>query len=152
MKLERLSAWAELVSSVAIVATLAYLAVQTQQNTEALQASARQASLDTEIGLIMEIINDPILYDGELLELSDKSYTNDELIKISAYGVAFFRTRENYWLQYRSGALDRETWESYRSVLVDVIGRTERYRKVWSMFSNQFDPGFVAELNSYLPD
>jgi hypothetical protein len=39
---------------------------------------------------------------------------------MAAYGVAFFRTRENYWLQYRSGALDHETWESYRSVLDEV--------------------------------
>jgi hypothetical protein len=39
---------------------------------------------------------------------------------MAAYGVAFFRTRENYWLQYRSGDLDHETWESYRSVLDEV--------------------------------
>ena len=71
---------------------------------------------------------------------------------MAAYGVAFFRTRENYWLQYRSGALDHETWESYRSVLVEVIQNGERYRKVWSMFSDRFDPGFVDEVNRYLPD
>ena len=150
MRLERLSATAELVSSVAIVLTLGYLAVQTQQNTKALQANARQASLDSELGLIYMILEHPVLYTGPMLELSDRDYTETELIQIMAGEVAMLRTRENYWMQYQAGALDAATWESYRSVTIDSIRQYERSRQVWGLFKSQFDPRFADEVDSYL--
>jgi hypothetical protein len=45
MKIEKLAAIGELVSSVAIVSTLVYLAVQTQQTNSALIGNSRQATL-----------------------------------------------------------------------------------------------------------
>ena len=152
MKLEKLSALAELVSSIAIVITLVYLAVQTQQNTRALQANARQASLESELELIYKIIDHPVLYQGPVLEFPNTNYSEQELRQIAAFNVAMFRTRENYWIQYRNGALDPETWESYRSVLVNEIGTEKRMRWTWSMFSSQFNPDFVREVNTYLAE
>ena len=145
-------------SSVAIVVTLAYLAIQTQQNTRALQASARQASLDSELGVLYKAMEYPILYagpeggPGRLIELSAPGYTREDIIRIILWEVATIRARENYWLQYRDGALDAETWESYRSVLVQRIRGSERTRKVWELYANQFDPDFAAEVNSYVSD
>jgi len=59
MKLDQLSAVAQIVSAVAIVATVAYLAVQTQQlaiqtqqNTLAIQATVRQAMLDSDRAML----------------------------------------------------------------------------------------------------
>lgn len=49
MKIERLAAIAEIVSSIAIVVTLGYLAVQTQQNTAAIVSNSRQQTLDAEL-------------------------------------------------------------------------------------------------------
>lgn len=152
MKLEKISALAELVSSIAIVITLVYLAVQTHQNTRALQANARQASLDAELGLILKVIDNPILYEGPPLELPDTKYTEQEWIQIVAYNVALFRTRESYWIQYKNGALDSEIWDSYRSVLARDIREEEQIRWVWDLFSNQFNPEFVKEVNTYLDD
>ena len=152
MKLEKISAVAELVSSVAIVATLAYLAVQTQQNTQALQANARQASLDSELALLLEVVDKPILYQAPPLNLPNTNLSDLELNQIAAYNVAMLRTRESYWLQYKSGALDEELWESYRSVIVRDIREVARVRQVWEIFSDQFDPEFVEEVNSYLAD
>jgi len=152
MRIERLAAISEIVSSIAIVATLAYLAVQTQQNTKTLQASARQASLDSELGLIYSMIENPVLYTGPLIELSDADYTEREVIQITMFEIASFRARENFWLQYQDGALAPEVWESYRSVLVDSILNFERTQKVWNIYVDQFDSGFAAEVNSLLVD
>ena len=151
---------AEILSAVAIVVTLLYLAdqtnqlrAQTAQNTEALQAGARQASLDSELGLLYKAIEYPALYirpDGPRLELSEPGLTEVDLARIALWEIATIRTRENYWLQYQDGALDLETWESYRSVLVNRIQRSERTRKVWEFYFGQFDPAFAEEVNSYI--
>lgn len=152
MKLEKLSALAELVSSIAIVITLVYLAVQTQQNTRALQANARQASLESELEMIYKIIDHPFLYQGPPLVFPNTNYSQQELSQIAAFNVAMFRTRESYWIQYRNGALDSEIWESYRSVLAHEIRTEERLRWTWSLFSEQFNPEFVEEVNTYLAE
>jgi hypothetical protein len=59
MKLEKIAPLAELISSVAIVVTLIYLAIQTQQTNNALLANSRQATLMADITLISTLITNP---------------------------------------------------------------------------------------------
>ena len=66
MKLERLSAWSEILSSIAILITLVYLAIQTsqnadqiRQNVEATKASTRQQILSTDIAFLRDILENP---------------------------------------------------------------------------------------------
>lgn len=95
------AAIAEILSALAIVVTLLYLAVQTAQNTKALQASARQAALDTDLGLIYKAIEYPMLYgrSGRYPELSEPDLTEADLARIASWEIAMLRTRETYWLQ-----------------------------------------------------
>ena len=151
---------AEILSAVAIVITLLYLAdqtgqlrAQTAQNTATLRANARQASLDSELGLIYKAIEYPVLYvrpEAPYPELSEPGLTEVDLARIALWEIATIRTRENYWLQYQDGALDGETWASYRSVLVSRIQGSERTRKIWELYSDEFDPAFAKEVNGYI--
>ena len=96
MKLEKLSALAELVSAIAIVVTLGYLAIQTQQNTAAVQASVRQAMLADDMGIIRMQLDYPRLLTGRS---GDADLSEDELVRLNASLLGLFRTRENQWLQ-----------------------------------------------------
>jgi hypothetical protein len=147
MTLTRISAVAEIVSSIAIVVTLAYLAVQTQQNTQALLSSSRQGSLDAELSILYEILDKPYLYNGPLLRLPNTDFGEERLAQIATLNLLYFRTRENYWLQYRNGSLDIETWATYRDVLIRLISNRADVREVWSLFAGSLDPEFVAEIN-----
>lgn len=73
MKIEKLSAWSEIVSSIAILLTLVYLAIQTgqnatqmQQNAEAIKASTRQQMLSTDMAFLRDIFNDPQKHDSTI--------------------------------------------------------------------------------------
>lgn len=66
MKIEKLSAWSEIVSSIAILLTLVYLAIQTgknaaqtRQNGEAIKASTHQQMLGTDMAFLRDIFTDP---------------------------------------------------------------------------------------------
>ena len=52
---------AEILSSAAVLVTLIYLAVQTRQNADAIQANTRQAILDADQQLIMAVMASPEL-------------------------------------------------------------------------------------------
>jgi len=142
------SAIAEVVSSVAIIATLVYLAIQTQQNTAAVQAATRQAMLEQDRESLYKLIDYPFL---------DKrtDLTPEEATRVTAYITAFLRMRENHWLQYQSGVLDEETWASYRGALIGVVFSSEFGRALWHEQTDVrggFAPGFVDNINRWLEE
>lgn len=148
MKLEKLSAIAELVSSVAIVVTLVYLAIQTQQNTLAIQATVRQAMLTDDREMLFQQIAHPHLVGNRAggADLSD-----EQLVELASYLVASVRVRENQWLQYQNGVIDERTWLTYRAALRAVFD-TEFVRAWWRNRSGrgEFDAGFVAMVDDLL--
>jgi hypothetical protein len=156
------SAIAEILSAVAILITLVYLAVQTRfaalqidQNTATLLAANRQAALDAELEWLYLGLDHPEIgsaIDYPSLTGSSSDYDRETFDKARIAGVAFLRMRENTWLNYRSGSLDRETWEGHRGVLLSYLQRSEFFRAVWDRYSGGLAPGFQDEINSRLND
>ncbi len=98
----------EILGAVAVVATLGYLAVQTRYNVAATQANTRQAILESDQKFIANLILDPAI---EVIRWK-RDLADDEKVILGHYLITFVRMRENNWLQFQSGGLDRETWES----------------------------------------
>ena len=97
--LEKWSAIAEILSSIAILFTLFYLAVQTTRisrqtelNTAALLANARQNALNSELDLLFAEMDHPEAWTGP--RLASRADTSDEvLLGIPIDSIAFFRMR-----------------------------------------------------------
>ena len=155
MNWTKASALAEIVSSVAVLATLAYLAIQTQQiatqtqqNTAAIIANSRQQSLGAELQLLRMYLDYPIL------NFSVPNAIGDDGLRQSTGDSALLRIRESQWLQFQDGQLDEATWEAYVTVLVEEIrgdGRlSERWDRISSGAVTPLDPGFIEALNQRL--
>ena len=145
MQLEKISAIAELVSSVAIVVTLGYLAVQTRQNTTAIQATVRQAMLADDLSIIRLQVDYPSSVRGRF---GGQDLTDEELTQLNATLLALVRVRENQWLQYQNGVIDQQTWLTYRTALTAVFS-TEFVRAWFRTRSErgEFDQRFVDMVN-----
>ena len=142
------SAVAEILSALAIVVTLGYLAIQTQQNTAAVQASVRQSMLEADRESLYMQVQNPFLMRRSGLD-------EGERLQLIAFMTAFLRTRENFWIQYQEGVLDRDTWESYRGALAIVIFSSEFGRRVWEGQTASglvFDRGFVSSINEWVAE
>ena len=140
------SAIAEISSAVAIVVTLGYLAIQTQQNTAAIQASVRQSMLEADRESLYMQVQNPFLFRRSGLD-------EEQQLQLIGFMTAFMRTRENFWIQYQKGVLDQDTWESYRGALVIVIFSSEFGRRVWERQTASglvFDRGFVDAINTWV--
>lgn len=142
MKIERIAAVGEILSSVAIIATLAYLAIQTQQNTDAIQANGRQTTTVIEIELLLSQTNRPDVWARQTApDLSD-----EEKAYFSSWLTAFFRLRELDWFNYQRGVLSDVEWQSYRSAIGAVLA-TERTRRWWdNTAARSFNGAFVADV------
>jgi hypothetical protein len=143
MKLEKLAAISEIVSSIAIVVTLIYLAIQTQQNTAAIQGTVRQSMLSEDREALYELIEHPSL------ELRC-NLTSEQDTQLRAYMIAFLRMRESHWLQFRSGVVDEATWRVYRQPLAGLIFDSEFGRSLWRTIRAGFDEGFARSADELL--
>ena len=151
MKLDRVSAIAEIVSSIAILVTLAYLAVQTAHNTAAVQASTRQAMLAEDRELLALQFEFPEVQ--EFMSREVGSLTDNERIRLSTWLVIFVRNRENQWLQRQKGVIDDETWLTYSSAIAPILSR-EITRPWWENreSTGEFDSGFMSFVNGILSE
>jgi hypothetical protein len=155
MKLEKLSAWSEIISSVAILITLVYLAIQTgqnaeqtRQNAEAVKASTRQQMLATDMAFLRDIFNDP-----EITTLQYKAdLTDSEKTKLAAHYTMFLRQRENNWIQFQNGALDELTWNSMKST-ISVNAHQPNFRIYWRNRTKSGNAmGFAPELTQLVDE
>jgi hypothetical protein len=141
MKWEKLAVIAEIVSSIAILATLAYLAVQTQQNANALLAISRQATMEGEVALLSSMIAYPVDFGTEI----DRS--DNEALRFSTFLLLALKVREFAWFQYQAGLLDEATWRSYMEP-VPFMFSTRSARRVLNNFGG--DPAFKAYLLEWI--
>lgn len=150
MNWTKASAIAEIVSSIAIVITLFYLGAQsrqlseqTEQNTLAVISGIRQQSLDTEVAMLLKMMDFADDAPGGLTAAD----TRIELI----YSIAL-RIRETQWLQLQDGLLDQATWDTYSKILLFNLSRDDRMRAWWERTTSfgLFTPGFVLAVNEGL--
>ena len=148
MSWTELSVVSEILGSLAIVITLIYLAIQTRQNADATLANTRQELLAADQQLLLQFIQDSEL---ELIRYKPE-LTEREKARLGWVFVTFTRMRENNWLQYQNGVLDKETWESYRGSIVAMFGNL-RGKTWWQNYVVDFglaDPRFASEVSELL--
>lgn len=140
MNLEQLANLAEIIGTVAVVITLIYLAVQVRQGAQILWSESRQAQVAYDQGGVYKFVEYPEL--GRLFSQAETP-TAEEKTRLLFWMIGQMRAREHEWLQYRAGALDEETWISYRDVIYFLLG-TKRAKALWNLCGPYFNPDFVA--------
>ena len=140
--LDQLADIAEIVGNLIVVITLIYLAIQIRQGTDVIRSDSRQAQVTTDQNGVYLFVHYPELSN---YFAQQQSPTFEEKTKLIFWIIAQMRAREHEWLQFRSGALDEETWLSYRDVIYFLLG-TKRSRALWQLCSPYFNKEFVAEV------
>ena len=149
MKLEKTAAIAEIVSSIAIVLTLIYLAIQAQQTNNALLASSRQGTMTADVTMIAALINSPESWDNMSRPFSE--LTAAEQGQVANVMAGLLRVREYAWFQYENGILDEATLRSYLAPVARWLELGDA-GTIWDQFSQELDPDFVDYINTLLEE
>jgi hypothetical protein len=144
-----LAGWSQLFSSLAVLVTLIYLAIEIRQNTEALHAQTRQALLSGSQTELFHMAERP-----EFLAnlIRDDKLSQDEYGRLHAFLTALMRAREFSWLQHRKGIIDKDLWETEQGVI--VINLTPVRGKRWwaEVGRHLYNSAFVAFVDKLLED
>ena len=114
MTLETLSALAQLIAAIGVIASLFYLAVQIRQNTR----SQRSIVVDSLTSSLINLLG-PQASDADLTRAfasaTEDWYGTAAADRLRAVAVLFtlFKLFENAWFQKRQGTLDAQQWEGW---------------------------------------
>jgi len=146
MTFEQTAYLAEIIGVIVVVVTLIYLSIQVRQGAELLRSESRQAQVTNDQNGVYKFVEHPEL--GRLFSQKETP-SFAEKTKLNFWIIGQMRAREHEWLQYKSGALDEETWLSYREVIYFLLG-TERARELWDLCSPFFNSDYVEMVDKMM--
>ena len=140
MNISDLAVWGQLISSIAVLGTLVYLAIEIKQNTEALHTQTRQALLSGSQAELFQLVANPEI-NGNLVRR--EALSQDEYVRLHGWLTALMRAREFSWLQFRKGIIDKDLWETEKGVI--SINLSPHKAKLWwdEVGRYAYNPEFV---------
>jgi hypothetical protein len=113
MSLEQASFVAQIMSALAIIASLIFVGVQLRQATKAVRNSSSQAHSSIYTQIVTTLIEN-----GDFARIWRRTLTNppsaseDEWVRFVAYSSALFRFYESSRVQWLQGQLNEEHWQT----------------------------------------
>ena len=151
MNLETLSAIAQIIAAIGVVASLFYLAVQIRQNTQSQRSVVVDSLTNSLITLIAPQSTEPILTRGFAAASEDWQNASEE-DRVRAVAVLFplFKLFENAWFQRRQGTLDAQQWEGW-DAYIRMYYHRPGVKIWWQMRRVAFASGFRDYIESTEP-
>jgi hypothetical protein len=142
VSLETLSAIAQIVAAVGVIASLFYLAVQIRQNTKSQRSLVVDSLTNSLIALLGPQASDLALMRAFTATVEDwDGATEEHRMRTASIFFTLFKLFENAWFQKRQGTLDPEQWEGW-----DLYMRAYYHRPGvkawWSLRRAMFAAGF----------
>lgn len=144
------SAIAEILSSVAVLATLVFFVVEIRQTNDAVRANTYQGMAAMTVDFNSQFFENPEVAQF-IARTASENYelAPDEAIRLRAMISASYRMANNIWFQYEVGTITEQQMESllYPSVL--NFQRRGRMRLEWEKGADKLllDPNLVKYLD-----
>ena len=121
MTIMELGALGEFVSSLAVLITLVYLAVQVRQTKRAVQSSSHQTGLST-----MTRANQSVYEHKEMTDITIQGMSGEQLDEASEwrfnlYCISTFHVFQQYFLDVKRGFGDREVWKGEERAMKGLL-------------------------------
>ncbi len=148
MTLEEFNFIAEIIASIAVIASLIYVGREVGQNTEATHSAAAQAMVSANTELV-GIINDSdtladILYQGGR---GMSALKNGDLIRFMAFHDQVFLSFQSQFLQWKEGTLDERLWLTQKQAALDLMSQAGQ-QDWWAARRHWFFPEFQDYLEN----
>lgn len=151
MNLETLSAIAQLVAAVGVIASLFYLGAQIRQNTKSQRSVVVDSLTSSLIALLGPQSYDPSLMRSFAAAVEDWQGASEE-DRTRAVATLFitFKLFENAWFQQRQGTLEREQWEGW-DLHMRVYYHRPGVQVWWADRRGMFAAGFRKYIEATKP-
>jgi len=150
MGLDYLANVADIVGGILIIATLAFLAMQIRQNTRAIQATAIQSAMQSEMEFASILLGDAEVWE-KVVSGAPLTRGVESRKAILLFNV-FMTDTESRYFQYNAGHLDAQAWDGRLSTMADAV-KFPVFR-LWrhSLGGLSHSAGFLKLLDDLVPE
>jgi hypothetical protein len=149
MNWDAIAAIAEVVGALAVLITLAYLAIQTRDNVKIMRS---KAIWDAQVSFVE--VNELLADDGVVAEAVYKaisepdSLTDKEIYRIHRFNRGWFQRMEAQFALYKAGILDREVWELRLGYAQGLLAKPP-FKEWWEIDKNNsmFTEDFIKSID-----
>ncbi len=146
MTISDLGALGSFLASIAVFATLIYLARQVRQGNTLARMQSRESMMNQDLVTLQLQLAD--------LDITKAFYkkdpNEDELLKRHLFLTLFLRQREWEWLLHKDGVFPEDVYRTYLEVIALFFG-TEETRSWWNgIGKTAITPQFAAEVDKLL--
>lgn len=147
MTISDLGIIADVLSAIAVLVTLVYLARQVRQGNLLTKSQARQRMVEQTNEELYRFSDDASL---RACFLKQEELSREEQGKLHFFLIAAMRQREWEWFQYRDGVIPESIAKSYFAIIALHLG-IPRTRRWWATVGRiGFDPEFVRDVDAFL--
>lgn len=151
MSLEQWAFVAQIISAIAVVASLVFVGYQLKHTTAAIRATSSQAHASLYTDLVRSIIDNADFARSWSIGLTDpKALAEAEWVQFVAYASALFRLYESSRVQWLNGRLDEEHWHTIESQAAD-FGHLPGLQAAWKLRGHWFSPEYRAWFEGLRP-
>ncbi len=140
--------YGEFVGAIAIVITLAYLAIQVRQNTRMMRASIRQARSDSAVHLY-SLGATSVIAEIREKESRGEALTEVEEERMFLWNICIWRQQQTTFFQAQDGLLDVQTGDE-QSIIVRTLMQSPSTRRFWADPMRPLDSRFVAWVDGVI--
>ena len=140
--------YGEFVGAIAIVVTLAYLAIQIRQNTRMMRSSIRQARSDNAVHLY-SLAATSVIAEIRERESRGEALTELEEERIFLWNICTWRQQQTTFFQTQDGLLDVQTGAE-QSTIVRALMQYPSARRFWADPRRALDSRFVAWVDGVI--
>lgn len=147
MNWEAIGAISEIVGALAVVVTLAYLAVQIRQSNKFSLSESRQVLVSNDVTSLRAGMDNTDVF---VKLVNEHEMSAAEQLRLSFMFTLDLRNREFEFFQFKNGLLDEETWLAYRHVV--LINHSSKLGKKWwdNVGRGIVDPQFAELVDDML--
>lgn len=146
MEMEKTNHWLSIVANIGVIASVIFLAIEVNQNTQTNRAQALQ---EFHRDMRDSLLNaDPTMADIIHRVYACEPVSIVELNLRRLYWERLIRTYENQWYQSQQGLIDEGIYKGYQSYWRITVGWGDR--DWWPPAAGEFHPEFVRAMSDYL--
>jgi hypothetical protein len=151
MTLEEWAFVAQIVSAIAVVASLVFVGFQLRHATAAIRATSSQAHSSLYTDLVQSIIDNADFARAWSIGINNPNQlSEEEWVRFVAYASALFRLYESSRVQWLNGRLDEEHWHTIERQAAD-FGQLPGLQRAWDLRGHWYSPEFRAWFDGLEP-
>jgi hypothetical protein len=149
MSLEQISLISQIISAVAVIASLIFVGFQIHQNTQVARAQIREHIMSDWGSTAQVLTQNPKVFATGIAGAQEEydALSNEDKFTFMTQAFIVFKHYENMFLQYKAGFLDEETWVAWSTHPL-MYFHQRGIRNWWKERGIAFTPSFRAFLEA----